>query len=270
MMEAEMGETVGRLSMFLPSDARQNILKILLEHYDENKLAKELGCTLTTLHKWKNSSPLPDEYMPEILAMALQTCPKTMDILTEMSEELSGLCKYLNMSENEKASLSNFVEVLDETSKEIVWYLLRNRHAGIRELADLINAKADQDVLTRVRDVINPASEEVFGRPMLRFEKSRIDHVTGEKILFSWWLEGIPLPSPDGLVDVFNEGDSLLVVMEMPGFEEKDVKIEVKGGILVVSAGNCCKKTPLFYAIDGRIDSTYKNGVLEIRLKKKW
>jgi len=270
-MDGEIGETVRRLSMFLPPDSRHDVLEILLKSYDEKKLARDLGCTLTSLRGWKNNGSLPDKHMPKILVLALQNCPETRDLLMEVSEEVSRLCKDLNISGNEESDFSRFMSSLDDRSKEIVLYLLRNRHAGIRELAELIHASTDQDVLTRVRDVINPLAEEIFGRPVLNFEESRIDPFTGDKILFSWWLaDDLPLQETDGMLDIFDEDDHLLIITELPGVEEDDINVEVKEDILTISTADnrYHRRTPLFYAVGDDIERAYKNGILEVRLEK--
>lgn len=270
-MNGEIGETARRLSMFLPPDTRRHILEILLKSYDEKKLARELGCTVTSLHTWKNNGSLPKRHMPKVLVLALKNCPETKDLLMKVSEEVSRLCRDLNVFSDKETDFSRFMSTLDERSKEIVWYFLRNRHAGIRELATLIYASTDQDVLTRVRDVINPKAEEIFGKQMLNFEETRIDPITGDKILFSWWLtEDLSLGETPEALDIFDEKDQLVVITELPGVREEDINIEVDSDMLMISADNYLKKVPLLYAVEGKANSTYKNGVLEIRLKKKW
>ncbi len=269
-MEGKVGNTVTRVSMFLPPDTRHDILEILLKNYDEKKLAKELNCILTSLRRWKNNGSVPDEYMPRILVLALRNCStETKYLLKDVSEEVSRLCKDLSTSGSEETNFSRFMNSLDERSREIVWYLLRNRHAGIRELANLIYASTDQDVLTRIRDVINPKAREIFGKQMLNFEESRIDPFTGDKILFSWWLaDDLSLEGMSDGLDIFDEKDHLLVITEIPSVKEEDISVNVKGDMLRISAGKYLRRIPLFYAIEDRIESTYKNGVLEIRLKK--
>jgi len=75
------------------------------------------------------------------------------------------------------------------------------------------------------------------------------------------------------LVDVFDEDDVLLVIAELPGVGEKDVQIEVHGGLLNLSTAikgrRYAKELELPCPVDeGTVESTYKNGVLEIRLRK--
>ena len=268
-MDGKIGNTVKRLSMFLPPDTRHEILEILLKSYDEKKLAKGLSCTLTSLRGWKNNGSLPDKHMPQVLVLALQNCPETRDLLISMSEEVSRLCTDLTISETKKSDFGRFMNSLDERSREIIWYFLRNRHANIRKLATHIHASTDQDVLTRVRDVINPKAEEIFGKRMLNFEESRIDPFTGDKILFSWWLaDDLPLREFNDALDIFDEKDQLIVIMELPGVREEEINVGVEGDVLRISADGYLKRIPLFYTVENKVISTYKNGVLEVRLRK--
>ncbi len=75
------------------------------------------------------------------------------------------------------------------------------------------------------------------------------------------------------LADLFDEGDTLLIVAELPGVNEKDIKVEVDDGHLKLSTTTAqrryFKDLPLPCLVDGEtMKSTYKNGVLEITLRK--
>ena len=75
------------------------------------------------------------------------------------------------------------------------------------------------------------------------------------------------------LTDLFDEGDTLLIVAELPGVNEKDIKAEVYGGHLKLSTTTTqrryFKDLPLPCPVDREtMESTYKNGVLEITLRK--
>ncbi|MEM1539407.1 MAG: Hsp20/alpha crystallin family protein [Candidatus Bathyarchaeia archaeon] len=83
----------------------------------------------------------------------------------------------------------------------------------------------------------------------------------------SRWKEPAPL------IDVFQEKDSLLVVAELKGFNKENIKIHVEGQRLVLSAKTQGRR---YYkslnlpvaVIPETMCTTYKNGVLEIRLRK--
>jgi HSP20 family molecular chaperone IbpA len=73
-------------------------------------------------------------------------------------------------------------------------------------------------------------------------------------------------------VDVFDEGDYLRVVAELPGVEEHDIKAEAKGTALTISAerGNrkYSERVELPAPVTGELTTRYKHGVLELRLEK--
>lgn len=76
------------------------------------------------------------------------------------------------------------------------------------------------------------------------------------------------------MVDVFDEGDSILVVAEMPGVSIKDILIDVKGDVLSISTAQTAprryaKEVLLPAAVSVATQkSTLKNGVLELRFEK--
>lgn len=75
------------------------------------------------------------------------------------------------------------------------------------------------------------------------------------------------------LVDVFPEKDNIIVVAELPGVTEEEVKAELSEDILTITATGERKYTKevlLPSAVKPEsMKKTYKNGVLEIRLEKK-
>lgn len=75
------------------------------------------------------------------------------------------------------------------------------------------------------------------------------------------------------MVDVFDEGEVLVVVAEMPGVSEEDVAYEVSGDILRLSGAaedrRYHKELLLPTPVDeSRVSRSYKNGILELRLWK--
>jgi HSP20 family protein len=74
------------------------------------------------------------------------------------------------------------------------------------------------------------------------------------------------------VVDVFEEGDVIRVVAELPGVQEADVKFTLTGDILTISTA-CDRRyhaevlLPAPVQPEG-IESTYNNGVLELKLKR--
>lgn len=75
------------------------------------------------------------------------------------------------------------------------------------------------------------------------------------------------------IVDVFDEKEDILVVAELPGVEESDISTEINGDILTLSSERGEKKYSKELLLPSKVDektlsSTYKNGILEIRVKK--
>lgn len=74
--------------------------------------------------------------------------------------------------------------------------------------------------------------------------------------------------------DVFDEKDKVMIIVEMPGVSKKDIKLELKSDILEISAVSGEKKysKEIFLEVKSlkaeNMTSTYKNGILEINIKK--
>jgi HSP20 family protein len=75
------------------------------------------------------------------------------------------------------------------------------------------------------------------------------------------------------ITDVFDEKDEIRVYAEMPGVDENDIKIDLLGDILNISAESGDKKyrKELLLPAKGKsggLTSSFKNGILEIKIKK--
>jgi HSP20 family protein len=76
------------------------------------------------------------------------------------------------------------------------------------------------------------------------------------------------------MVDIFDEKDRILVIAELPGVAENEIKIEVAGDILNLTASDKDRKYAREVLLPGKvrpdsIKSSYKNGILEIILEKE-
>ena len=164
--------------------------------------------------------------------------------------------------------VETLIKEVDEKSKQIVTYLARERHARLKELTDLIYASSDMEVLMRIRESINPKAQEITGKPALRFERSKIDPLTGEKIVFNWWInEELTDNAHDDFVDVIDEKSLLRIVVALPP-QEKNIEVKVNGSLLVISGKEYYKEVPLLCIVEKKADVTLNNGVLEIKLSK--
>lgn len=75
------------------------------------------------------------------------------------------------------------------------------------------------------------------------------------------------------MVDVFDEGDHLLVVAELPGVDAKDIEFEARGDVLTLSAHRGERKYRKEILLPAPVraqdaTSSYRNGVFEIELPK--
>lgn len=171
-----------------------------------------------------------------------------------------------------KEKLREIAQGLDPDSEELLWYLWQKRHARIDELARTIRARTHMDVLIKIREIINPRAEKVMGNPILSFEKSRIDYETGEKILFSWWLMGRERPhKKEALLDLFDEGDHLNIVMELLGVKEEDIGLKVEKDRLLISIPSMGYQEEIRLPVSvtpENLSKRYNNGILQIKLSK--
>lgn len=74
------------------------------------------------------------------------------------------------------------------------------------------------------------------------------------------------------IVDVFDEGQEIVIVAELPGVGEDEIHVEAQDDILTLETTGerkYVKEILLDDAVDAAtLRKTYKNGILELRLKK--
>ena len=75
------------------------------------------------------------------------------------------------------------------------------------------------------------------------------------------------------MVDTFDEGAEIVVVAELPGVSENEINVDVQDDILSIQTTGTykyAKEVLLSSAADPQsLIKSYKNGILELRLKKK-
>ena len=77
----------------------------------------------------------------------------------------------------------------------------------------------------------------------------------------------------ESIVDVFEEEDHIKIMAELPGVEERDVNLKIEGDVLTISAETSARKyykevkLPTSVEKDS-VESKYRNGILEIKLRK--
>ena len=75
------------------------------------------------------------------------------------------------------------------------------------------------------------------------------------------------------ITDLFDEKDEIVIIAEMPGIEESDLKIDLKEDILEILAASksrTYRKELLLpvKAVSENLTHKFTNGILEIRIKK--
>lgn len=91
----------------------------------------------------------------------------------------------------------------------------------------------------------------------------RVQRVSGDK----------KLKEPKPLIDILEGNDDIAVVAQFAGFNREDLRINVKDQKLILSVATSDRKYRKCLNLPKRVIAstlctTYKNGVLEIRLKK--
>jgi len=73
-------------------------------------------------------------------------------------------------------------------------------------------------------------------------------------------------------VELFDEGDYWRVIAELPGIEEKDIKVDLEGARVLISVNSSQRKyhreINLACTPKGDLKKVYKNGILEITIEK--
>lgn len=173
-------------------------------------------------------------------------------------------------------TINKILKELDSNSQEILIYLWQKRHAGIEELARLIDAPNHMDVLLKIKELINPTAERIIGSSLLSFEKSKFDPETGKKVLFNWWCLGQKEKKEEKeiLLDIFDEESYLNIIMELPGIKKvEDILFKLEPEKMTISTPSANRK--YYKDIDlptevniKNFSKNFNNSVLEIKLKK--
>jgi HSP20 family molecular chaperone IbpA len=127
-----------------------------------------------------------------------------------------------------------------------------------------------------IRQEINPLAEKLLGRPILVFEESKLDPMTGAPCPFCWWLAGTPAPAtapgqPEA--ELFNEADRITIVVELLGVNEQAIRVSAQDDKVVIWTEDASlsyyQEIALPAAVDAGMPAThYVNGILSVSLNK--
>ena len=182
----------------------------------------------------------------------------------------------LSLLEIDEQTICDLSLRLDHDGRKLLWYLWERRHAGIRELAAVTGAEDPIDTLGLIRETINPAAEKILGCPLVVFERFKVCPLTQEPVRFHWWLTGKATRctrSPERFLDIFDEGDRVVVIMGVRGVEISDIRLDLEEDDLTVRShriGAAMRvRVHLPAPVDpGGVGLRLKNGLLEITLSK--
>jgi len=76
-------------------------------------------------------------------------------------------------------------------------------------------------------------------------------------------------PKSESFVDVFDERDCISVIVALPGLEKDELSVELEGETLLLSAGTFRQEVQLPCPVHGHPKVTFKNGIFDIKLRKK-
>ena len=138
------------------------------------------------------------------------------------------------------------------------------------------HVEADYSVRTIVGEKHEPSFGRVRGREEVQRRRER------EKRVKEIRVDKEAVKEKEPLIDIMAEKDYIMVIAEMPGVEEKDIKTEIgdgSGKLIISTEGKgegegegkskYYKEVDLPSEVKGEIKRMYKHGVLEVRLEKK-
>jgi HSP20 family protein len=80
-------------------------------------------------------------------------------------------------------------------------------------------------------------------------------------------------PVREPLVDVFDEGETIVVIAELPGVDESEVRVEARGDVLSLeTTGERRYAREILLpalVVPDTLRQTYRNGILELRLTRQ-
>jgi HSP20 family protein len=158
--------------------------------------------------------------------------------------------------------------------------VLRGLDEVIPGFGELVKGLEKSEAFQKRLEAANAEIERRMGKaPPLRraggTRRSTIPARTNLKVSRTTLGEESPVPAPqrDVITDMFDEGDNLVIIAELPGVNEKDIEIEVKGDRLVLFARSqgrqYHKDIVLPRTVKEKPSLTYKNGILKISLEKE-
>jgi HSP20 family molecular chaperone IbpA len=145
----------------------------------------------------------------------------------------------MRIVDTEHKKMEEFLSELDVGSRRMLLFLIQRKHASLDELTEVLGESSHMNTLVRIKNVVNSKSLDYFEKPVMQFEKQRIDKDNGKNILFNWWLsEGIDIATEnkeEQFADFFDEENEVLIIFELKSIKEKDVNVDIKQDMVTIS-----------------------------------
>ena len=186
-------------------DAQEEMLDIILNRYGDGAAGcepEEIECFRTACSSF---------------TQALTRFSSDPEIKAVIDRRYRGCGRILGIISGNRSKTGIILERLDEKSRIILLTLIWNGHATLDELS-VAARSTHYEVLQSIRGVINPLSQHMSGKPFAKFKESNTDPLTGEKILFSWWMNDSIMPEPER-VEVTEGDKTIFLTAEMTGVD---------------------------------------------------
>jgi len=201
-----------------------------------------------------------EELKAQISKEKTSETPEVDKMLKDVSEILDVGFNVFGISSNkqdEKTGSRGLIGLVGELAK------LAEESRSYRKEIDFGGKKGVIDFTVRAGP-LSGSGRSSFARPR--------SHATVRKRSIQSPTDLVETTAP--LVDIFDEEDSLKVVVELPGIEKNDISLELAEGFLTIKADSSLRKyykeVKLPAMVEKEVvDSTYRNGILEVKLKKK-
>lgn len=144
---------------------------------------------------------------------------------------------------------------------------------GFGSLIDIVSemAEKEEEKAERTGEIKTPGGRAMYGISIKKggagLEIERFGNIVRETEKGPIVEEG-----REPFVDIFEEGDNIEVIAELPGVEEKDISCEIKDNVLIINAcgdGRKYSKKVLLPCKAARLKTVYKNGIFKLTLKKE-
>jgi HSP20 family protein len=232
----------------------ERIRKLRLQFgLSQERFARLLGVSLQTVRRWESGLTRP---------------------LPIMSLKLEELQRQISKEQRKKGGVT-----MSEKRKpgEEVEFSLGGLFRGIGSLFDLVSKMTEEgkEEYSRTGKVdLGGKAKGVYGFSVKvgLGGKPVIEQFGNIKRTEKGSVEVAEVQEP--IVDVFDEGDHLMVIAELPGVEESDIHLEIKGDILGLKAEGRDRKYSKEVLLPSEVEADsmetqYKTGILEIKLAKR-